>query len=653
MNDAAVDTDGSVYEDEGASMSDAEPTKSEPIKSKPKKSEKQPKTDSAASKKRKRRFDAGDGRARRYRKIYSHGYRDLYNADVEDAVDFLPVKKHGRPPPSQIGASFWTTAEKQRLFSALERYGRGQIQQLTSAIQTKSEPQVREYLLLLQQGAVEVFLNDKRFDYKPIRLFEIPAAHEISEECCKKLDATSKALSWHQYSFEARQEQEKHGEFWLLTPAIAEQVKEAFPEAAPTPTKKKRWDRYEVYQPEKDSDQELDQEEEDLDANAKALLKSIPAASLLDLPKWIKLSHNVFMNAGGDRADENWRSIVEENDELGIFNTAFSDFHRLAVSVTKRLVAAALNQATSRLRATDRNYDHAAKPSVSTRDVNTALDILNMPRSAKKVWTNIPARCGVQVYTQGKNGAVARYLDYDEVERELGGNPIPTRPQKQKRGEDFVDDVKDDAYKVDGSGAAKEGGEDSDDNNKGNKNKSDTEDEDAKEAAEVQEYEEQMDAYAEDHDMLQSQLEEARMWETLDLPTPEVPQKELGKRPRKPKFATDVDDLLDWRELVDYKAPWERFGRPITEAAFEKTQRSLIDPPAGPSRVLPRKQMTANEALANDAPPERQEIEIEGDQARYFPVQSASETRQEDQVPEENHTHAPTKEPQQAEEAAT
>ncbi|KAK8159532.1 hypothetical protein IWX90DRAFT_303004 [Phyllosticta citrichinensis] len=513
----------------------------------------------SVARKRKRRVDAGtNSRAKRYRKLYHHGYRELYNSDIAQVVDFVALGQPGRLKPSQIGASHWTITEKQRLFTAIERFGRDRMQALTSAVETKSEAQIQEYLLLLEQGMVEVFLN-QGIDYQPPRPHEIPAAYELSDDCCNKLDETASALSWYQHSFEAKQEQERHGKFWLLTSTLADQIDEAFKKAAKKQKGKKdtRWSRYKAYEDEDDSDQEVDEE---LGDDEKVLLESVPAASFLDLSNWIRLSDNVFMNAGGDRAEENWRSIAEEGDEPGIFHTAFSDFHRLAVSITKRLVLVALNQAESRLRATERNYKHAPEPSVSSSDVYTALDMLNMPRTAKETWIKIPERCGVVVWQTSRDRKGRHQpLDYDEVERMLGGKPPPRRPERN------ADDVVEEEELSEDEIASQDQhtGDESDDSD------------DDGAAIEQDQYETRMEAYAEEFDICQSQVEEARILKAIGLPAP-VKQAILTDPPKRRKFATGLEDLVDWREHVDHKSAWERYGRPISETDFARVQHALV-----------------------------------------------------------------------------
>ncbi|KAK7548707.1 hypothetical protein IWX49DRAFT_552358 [Phyllosticta citricarpa] len=603
MSEAATETGKS---DEVASDNDAEP----------KILDKDPKEPSAA-RKRKRRFDAGYiERAEHYRKFYHHGYRDLYNANISEVVNFVALSNPGRLSSSQIGASHWTVTEKRRLFAALERFGRDRMQDLTSAIETKSEPQIQEYLLLLEQGTVEVFLN-QGIDYQPPRPHEIPAAYELSDDCCNKLDKTAAALSWYQHSFEAKQEKGKHGEFWLLTSTIADEIADAFKKAAKNQKMQTKtpWNRFKAYEEEESSDQEVD--EEQLDEDAKAKLKSVPAASFLNLSNWIRLSKHVFMNAGGDRKEENWQAIAGDDEEMGIFHTAFTEFHRLAVSLTKRLVLAALNQAESRLRATERNYTHAPEPSVGSRDVITALDMLNMPRSAKETWIKAPRRCGVQVFRSLRENQGRKYLlDYDEVERFLGGNPPPKRPERK------ADDAVEDDELSEDETRSKDQHTDDD---------SDESDNEAA-AREQDQYETRMEAYAEEYDMAQSQLEEARILEAIGLPAPNRLDS-LGDPPKRRKFATGLEDLVDWREQVDYKAAWERYGRPITEADFVKVQKAFVDVDAEPEQVQVPEVLVPEEpengALEKDeADPEDEESAQEEEPTQDLAIRRVLEPRQ-------------------------
>ena len=89
-------------------------------------------------------------------------YRDLLNSSILEVLE--PIENSGSDalPPSQIGTSFWTSKEKDRLFAAIQSHGPGNLQALALAVNTKSEPEIKSYILLLQEGVrelMEIFLG--------------------------------------------------------------------------------------------------------------------------------------------------------------------------------------------------------------------------------------------------------------------------------------------------------------------------------------------------------------------------------------------------------------------------------------------------------------------------------------------------------------
>lgn len=152
---------------------------------------------------------------------YNDAYRVLYNDEVTRvAARFDAGSESYQPYTTQIGASVWSSKEQATLFTALERLGRDDVPGIASAIGTKSVPETQELLLLLHDAA------SKQGDAK-VTLGDIPAAIEVGNECGEQLDLAGEALAWYQESFEASQEQEKFGDYWLITSAIAENVEDA------------------------------------------------------------------------------------------------------------------------------------------------------------------------------------------------------------------------------------------------------------------------------------------------------------------------------------------------------------------------------------------------------------------------------------------
>jgi RNA polymerase I-specific transcription initiation factor RRN5 len=114
---------------------------------------------------------------------------------------------------TQYGASTWSGKEQATLFAALERLGRDDVVGIAQAVGTKSITETRELLLLLDDAAT------KQEDVG-LALRDVPAAIEIGQECTEELDVMAEALAWYQ-------EQERYGNYWLITPAVARDIEDA------------------------------------------------------------------------------------------------------------------------------------------------------------------------------------------------------------------------------------------------------------------------------------------------------------------------------------------------------------------------------------------------------------------------------------------
>jgi RNA polymerase I-specific transcription initiation factor RRN5 len=109
----------------------------------------------SVAKRKSQRESYSKGKAKRLKPYYSDEYRMLLNENIEDAA--TGVLEEDFPPlnASQIGSSFWTVADKDIFFSALARLGRDDIRGISARVGTKSEVEVHEYILLLNQGLGE------------------------------------------------------------------------------------------------------------------------------------------------------------------------------------------------------------------------------------------------------------------------------------------------------------------------------------------------------------------------------------------------------------------------------------------------------------------------------------------------------------------
>ena len=94
---------------------------------------------------------------------------------------------------SQLGITKWTAAEKELLFQALARRGRHDIRGIANALQSKSEVEVSAYCNLLEETLKNIYIEGDP-DGWLLRQEDIPAAYEISQDCCEALDEAATVI---------------------------------------------------------------------------------------------------------------------------------------------------------------------------------------------------------------------------------------------------------------------------------------------------------------------------------------------------------------------------------------------------------------------------------------------------------------------------
>jgi hypothetical protein len=163
---------------------------------------------------------------------YNDDYRVFFNREVIQAATRFELSETALHYTKQVGSSTWSGTEQAAFFASLERLGKDDLPGIAGAIGTKSESEARDFLLLIQDAAA------KQGDAK-VTLRDIPAAIEVGPACDQKLEDAGDALAWYQETFEAAQEQERFGEYWLITPSIAEDIEDALNgnSIAPTPSR--------------------------------------------------------------------------------------------------------------------------------------------------------------------------------------------------------------------------------------------------------------------------------------------------------------------------------------------------------------------------------------------------------------------------------
>lgn len=477
-------------------------------------------------------------RLKRLKMSYNDDYRDLFNNTVNEIVKGPPVNEADLLPMSQIGVTQWSSCEKEIFFTMLARRGRHNLSSIASAIGTKSELEVHVYLQLLQKSTAEHHLNAPR--HQLLGTHEIPGAFEVSQDCSATLELNADALSILQQKEEEKQERRNYDKLWLL-------------------------DKHAV--------RLMSQRQRSAEGDKTEVLDALAPSELLNLKSFLKLSTRVFMNSSQE--EDNWRSYCEKKETPSILHTAFSDFHRLVISITKRLIQSSLFIAMSRIRATT-SSNYRQKKAVRLRDVSAALNVLGMKHNSQSFWIEVARRCNLAVYDIVKGPySMDEELNYDEVEKRLarrseddgesvkyGPKPneitptLETAPLSLEIDHDEFpsDSISNSSF--DPAGSSDNGGSPlPSSQDEGRSHDQNT--------AEVGDF------YAEALDMRSSQREESQLWKLLgqDPPVNMKPEEiELPMRP-KPERKT-ADDLDDWSSWVFYAPEWEVHENPIPISSF-------------------------------------------------------------------------------------
>lgn len=501
----------------------------------------------SVSRKRKSRSQssvATKSRTKRLRALYTDQYRQLYNETVLDAAN---CGSKGYYEQRQLGLTTWSSSEKVVFFRTLALKGRDDLASISSAIVTKSEPEVRAYLLLLDEVSAEQQI------YKPynslLDRFEIPAALEVSQECEVALEGAAGALAILQEKEDVKAEKRKHGDQWRLTSVIAGRIHEQLQEGP----------------------------------NGEAAVdETVPAAILLDLKAFLTLTKRLFMNSPDPEL--NYRTYATARiKSLSILHTAFSDFHNLVVRITRRLVQCAIFLAMSRLRAMDEKK-RAPRRLVRGLDMVAALEISGMKPNAHDYWVGLARRCKLNVYKSDADlgKPIGERLDYETVEnileqgrarREKTGfyQRIPlevfSRPATPSHGRQNSTTSSETASEYQDSASDSDGTSSVSSNLPLDHRSSDS--------LQAQDnYDQKQDAYISALDHQASLREETRLWAILGREPPSPIQPEDVDIPQEPvPEPKPLEEIADWRESISYAAEWEILETPVPEAEFQTSNK--------------------------------------------------------------------------------
>lgn len=540
---ARSDTDTQIFEDAKEWAANFRPPAVEDIRTPPR----------HRSRKRRAQKPPSELRYRRLRPYYDNGYRELLNTEVHDAA-------YGETPreslePTQIGSSIWTVAEKDLLFSSLPRHGIDNARGIAAYVGTKSEPEVQEFLYLLQANIVE----RKKRSRRDFMLADLPAAAEISEECCLVLERAGDALAGRQEMAEEKLEASKWSDIWLIDEQVSRLIERRRREEGG---------------------------EEALDA-------VLPAGNLFISKNWLELSRRVFMNPGHPRAEDNWETLAELDESPAIRATALEDFHSLAVNITKKLLSTTLFCTMSRLRSG--NYHYVKISEVTADDVEAAVNILGIKGNSEQFWLGCAKRNNLEVVDDGEDieETEASALTHEDVEEELRSLRRSRSQSRSSRHEYSRASSQASMREVIGYSSPSEVDfEDVQDFYSDSSVADETEplvQHDSPEFTDPESptvlatnkttriqdrkvAERAQDAYAEAIDMQASWKEEARLWTLIEQEPPFEVEPESRELERPLAIRDDIEDGRRWREHSEYWGTWETMRTPVPSSAFNRNR---------------------------------------------------------------------------------
>ncbi len=361
----------------------------------------------------------------------------------------------------------------------------------------------------------------------------------------------------------------------------------------------------------------LDQEELDSDSDDVPDNMSVPAEGLFRLASWLELSERLFMNAGSPRLDQNWHNVASEGGQPAVTYAAFSDFHDLALSITRRLMQTAIFLAKSRIQSTKGN-GYNAKPLVKQQDVLASLEILGMTGSLSDWLVGVARRNNLRVIrgSHDRGSSRSQVLSYDEVEKDIskrksrrkgrrsvsvasissvtsdvsiasvedheaavasGGTTIKEKDGPRAWGTLPSAPVQEDAHMGDLDSDMDAGDDDEIHEVEGDDSEADEygglsfHPSTSRQKRRQAYLEYQQDAYMEELDRLKGEEEERRLWQTLAHdPSTTIKGEiddELGIQPK--TLRKTREDLGDWQST--FYAEWEAFAEQVPDQSFHAT----------------------------------------------------------------------------------
>ncbi|WEW57126.1 hypothetical protein PRK78_002586 [Emydomyces testavorans] len=472
-----------------------------------------------------------------YCELYLESLNDVLG-DSEDTPHFYN---------SQYGVVSWTPREKTAFFAALAKKGKDAIPEIAALVGTKCQMEVRHYLDLLQRSFHVHHAMDQ--GVKGISLSDIPAAYEVSNECCLALEHVAKASCLRDEQAHNVAGRRKHGDFWLVDYEVAAYVEE---ELEPEPDAELESISEAESQTEFQQTSELQPENKSRDSDDTVRTHGIFAtAKLLKLSNWIRLSERIFMNPGTRCIEDNWNNICLKDESPALTCDAFSDFYALTISITRRLIQSTIFFALSRIRAIKRPYVDP-RNLVKKEDVFAAVQVLKMKHNAKAFWAGSARRCSLDVrHTKSGEKYKTVLLSYDEVEALLGATSETDidRMETESRPPTPVSDIS--------TTSEEELNYDTDKSVPPNGNSTLLPSDYLSDPEEI---------HANALDKAASRVEEARLWRQVNKPVPaptDIKAESEDEYTQRKPFAKrkTPHEFANWRDRLLYQAEWETFGQ--------------------------------------------------------------------------------------------
>ncbi|KAI1276758.1 hypothetical protein F5Y07DRAFT_129025 [Xylaria sp. FL0933] len=363
---------------------------------------------------------------------FNSAYLNLLNQDIQDASSGLinGGEEDSALEPTQVGAVVWSASEKRAFFAAVRRLGRNDLAGISARIGTKSELEVQQYLVFFDDACPGAD-GERRSRGGALRPVDFPAAVEIGAECAALLEAAADALALRQESYEEEVEKERWDSRWLVTAPLARILEDSVRRYHQQQQQQQRSKRKSAQDGEGGGKQvrikehkEQERLNEGKEENDDFDLKEMPFLELFPVYNWLRLSDRVFMNS--TVSDGNWRSVSEEYAPPAIQATALADLHGLVLSVTRRLLLAAMYVAESRVR-TRSLADTPRRlrpPQLRVEDVRAAVSSLGMKHDSRQFWARCARRLQLDVVDDrtDENGLIDSENECTETDEDEGMN---------------------------------------------------------------------------------------------------------------------------------------------------------------------------------------------------------------------------------------